>query len=222
MDKQTLEANIIAESHRPDKQPDLAAFIRRAEDRIARSLRAVEMLRPLTLTDAERLEIDSPKYRLPIDFLEDREIAVLRPAESFASAKDIPLDKVASSDLRYIRKNAPVRWYALKGDESGKIIEFRGIPSPETKIEGEYFTKVPRLVNSTDTNQILENHEGLYLSASLFELYRDTQDLELAQTQLDVFDDAVNTANALAGRYFGGTRLFGRKRTIGDTVGRSY
>lgn len=225
MDKQTLEVNIIAESHRPDKAPDLANFIRRTEDRIARSVRAIEMLRALLLTETERTEANSPIYKLPLDFLEDRELAIppaMPPFETFETPREKPLTKVASSDLRLIRLTGPVRWYALKGDADSPLIEFRGTPALDSEIHGEYFAKVPRLVNATDTNRLLENHESLYLAASMFELYRNTQDLKLAQAQLDIFDDTVNTLNALAGRFFGGTRFFGRRITIGDTVGRSY
>lgn len=223
MDKQTLETNVIAESHRSDKASEVPSFIRRAEDRIAREVRAVEMLRFLVLTDADRLVADSAAYRLPLTFLEDRAV-FLRQAidEGFEEFTARGLDKVTASDLATVRSNGPVRWYGLKGDDTSAIIEFRGTPSAEAIFDVEYFAKPARLVDATDTNRLLENHEALYLSATLFELFRNTQDLELAQGQLDVYTDAKNTVNELAGRYFGGTRLFGRKRVIGETAGSGY
>lgn len=223
MDKQTLEANVIAESHRSDKASEVPSFIRRAEDRIAREVRAVEMLRFLELTDAERLAADSPQYRLPLTFLEDRAVFLeFMEQEGFEEFPTRGLEKVAASDLSTVRMNGPPRWYALKGDDTSAIIEFRGRPGTGSIFQLEYFAKPARLENPTDTNRLLENHEALYLSATLFELFRNTQDLELAQGQLDVYTDAKNTVNELAGRYFGGTRLFGRRRVIGETAGSGY
>jgi hypothetical protein len=223
MDMQTLEANVIAESHRTDKASEVPSFIRRAEDRIAREVRAVEMLRFLELTEAERLVAYSPAYRLPLTFLEDRTVSLRQTAqEGFEDFTQRPLEKVTASDLWTVRSNGAVRWYALKGDDTSAIIEFRGNPAEDSIFDIEYFAKPARLVNPTDTNRLLENHEALYLSATLFELFRNVQDLELAQGQLDVYTDAKNTVNELAGRYFGGTRLFGRKRVIGETAGSGY
>lgn len=223
MDKQTLEANVIAESHREDKASEIPSFIRRAEDRIAREVRAVEMLRFLELTDADRLVADSPAYRLPLTFLEDRAVFLRQTVqEGFEEFTQKGLDKVAASDLNTVKRNGAVRWYALKGDDTSAIIEFRGVPGEESIFDIEYFARPARLVEATDTNRLLENHESLYLAATLFELFRNTQDLELAQGQLDVFTDAKDKLNELAGRYFGGTRLFGRKRVIGESAGSSY
>lgn len=223
MDKQTLEANVIAESHRSDKASEIPGFIRRAEDRIAREVRAVEMLRTVTLTDADRLVADSPAYRLPLTFLEDRVVALrVTTQEGFEEFTPRALDKVTSTDLMTIKRNGQPVWYALKADADGPIIEFRGVPGDDSIFDVEYFAKLDRLEDPTDTNLLLENHEALYLAATLFELFRNTQDVELAQGQLDVYTDAKNTINELAGRYFGGTRMFGRKRVIGETAGSGY
>lgn len=222
MDKQTLEANVIAESHRADKASEIGGFLRRAEDRIARSVRAVEMHRSQTITEIARIEAEKPSYRLANNFLEDRVVFNILPSEGFAFQKSPPLDKVALSDLGTINHMGSVKWYALRSDEVGPIIQFAGNPGLDAEFIVEYFGKLPRLTNPTDTNLLLENHEALYLHATLFELFRNIQDLELAQIQLDSFDDAVNTVNELAGRFFGGTRVFGRKRVIGDTAGSGY
>lgn len=218
MNLQTLKDNILSESHREDLKDNLDAFIRRAEGRIARSIRAIEMLRPLILGESDRIAAEQPGYRLPNDFLEDREIAL---ASDSVTLNQVRLKKIAASDLRLIRLNAPVRWYALKSDETGPIIEFRGNPGLNAEIRGEYFARLPALVNGSDTNQLLENHENIYLSAALFELYKHTQDLELAQAALDEFLNAADTIDQLAGRYLGGTQVFGRA-VIGTPAGGGY
>lgn len=219
MDLATLKTNILAESHRSDQESYLGDFIRRAEARIARTVRAIEMLKPLALTEADRTATDSPLYNLPSDFLEDREIAIVVDPDN--SSRAGLLQKCTASDLRLILESAPVGWYALRGSTSGPQIEFRGSPAEDSEINGEYYSRVPALVESTDTNLLLENHETLYLSAALFELYRKTQDFELAQAQLDIFTDSANKLDELAGRYLGGTRVFGRN-PIGTQCGGGY
>jgi hypothetical protein len=219
MDLQTLKDNIISESHRTDQESNLDGFIRRAESRIARTIRAIEMLKPLALVETDRTVADSPLYNLPSDFLEDREVAIAVDPDT--NSRSGTLQKCSVSDLRLISLSAPVGWYALRGSTSGPQIEFRGSPAEDSEINGEYFSRIPALVETTDTNLLLENHETLYLSAALFELYRNTQDFELAQAQLDIFTDAANNVDQLAGRYLGGTRVFGR-HPIGTQCGGGY
>lgn len=222
MDLQTLKANILSESHRENDSVQVAnldGYIRRAESRIARTIRAIEMLKPLALTEADRTEAESPLYNLPSDFLEDREIAIVVDPDN--SGRSGLLQKSSVADLRLIKSNAPVGWYALRGSTTGPQIEFRGVPAEDSEINGEYFSRVPALEDDSDTNLLLVNHESLYLSASLFELYQNTQDFELAQLQLDVFTDSAKMLDELAGRYLGGSRVFGRK-LIGTQCGGGY
>ena len=235
--KADLYTFITAESHRADLSAEFDNFIRRAEQRIAREVRAVEMIQHTVLDDGDRIG-ESCTFELPLDFLED--ISIIYGSD------DIPLEaqhgngkpitnKLTMHDIFSKSECGPVNSYALtstdSGDSSGggpKII-FKGKPplyDPEVDLFN-FFTVIyyarPLALTAEDSeNNILTNHETLYISASLFELYRHTQDLELAQAQLDVFADAATKLNAQAGRFIGGTRMHGNQRTIGNPVTRSY
>lgn len=114
-----------------------------------------------------------------------------------------------------------------EGSETGPLLIVRGNPPMsdedyDTLIKVIYFSAPRALTTSASTNKLLENHEELYLSSCLFELYQHTQDLELAQGQLDIFENTKEELNAQAGRFLGGTRFGGRKYTIGGKVSTSY
>jgi hypothetical protein len=84
-------------------------------------------------------------------------------------------------------------------------VEFRANPAAESEIEFEYFARPTALAEDSDTNRLLDSHESVYLHAALFALYSWTQDLELAQSALDTWTNAVDTLNEQAGRFLGGS-----------------
>jgi hypothetical protein len=112
--------------------------------------------------------------------------------------------------------------YYMRGTSTAWQMEFRAVPGTDAEIELEYFARPAALADDADTNRLLEAHEGVYLHAALFQLYKHTQDLELAQAELDTWTDAVGKLNEQAGRYLGGTQI-SRGMNLGHVrIGGSY
>lgn len=192
MDYAALQAAIIDEAHRPDLTAKAPEFIKRAEDFIARKVRAAEMIAHAEITDAER--IGDNVFSLPDDFLEAR--ALWAPS---VQGRERWLEQRSLSEIRRLPLAFHVQWYAVSGDR----IEFRGNPSESVEIDLEYFARPAALEDDADTNALLANHEELYVAAGCFYLFRYTQDLELAQAHLDSFTDTVEGVNEQAGRHLG-------------------
>lgn len=187
-----LRSAVLDEAHRPDLTLKAAEFVKRAEDMIARRLRAAEMIAHADIGDADRL--DETVFALPSDFLEAR--ALWAPG---VAGRKTWLEQRSLADIKRMPLAWSVQWYAVSGDR----IEFRGNPSETAVIELEYFARPAPLVDDADENILLTQHEELYLAGACFYLYRYTQDLELAQAHLDSFNDAVETLNEQAGRHLG-------------------
>lgn len=190
-----LRQAVIDETHRSDLTADVPKFIKRAEDLIARRLRAAEMIAHGTITDADRVNPGEPVFALPEDFLEARALWV----PSDGGTRERWVEQRSLSEIRRLPLTARVVWYAVSGDR----IEFRGNPSDSLTIDIEYFARPAALEDDADTNALLNNHEELYLAGACFYLHRFTQDLELAQAHLDSFTDTVEGLNEQAGRHLG-------------------
>jgi len=194
----TLKTQILGDAHRPGLGDSKAAdFVRRAEGMIARQLRAAEMITRVDITDSDRVTADEGIYTLPTDFLEVRSIHL---------SDDNKLEPVSLAELRRVSGSAAVRHFSIL---SPTEIEFRGVPSDTQTMELIYFARPAALSASDDSNQILINHEAIYLHAGLAALYEYTQDRELMQDQLDALGLAVETLNEQAGRMIGGANTFG-------------
>lgn len=192
----TLKTQILEDAHRPNLTTKVDDFIRHAEGMIARRLRCSEMITRADITDSDRVTVDEGFFTLPSDFLEDRALFL-------EGSPQIRLEKTSISELRTLRTSAPVRYYGIIGKSE---IEFRGVPSDTATLELIYFARPAAFSDDADTNDILTNHEIIYLAGALNALFAYTQDRELAADAGNVFLDAVETLNEQAGRAFGGTR----------------
>lgn len=189
----TLKTRILADSHRTDLGDAKAAdFVAGAEGVIARRLRAAEMSTRVTLTDSDRVTVDTGIFTLPSDFLEER---IIRRSDG------CKLDKKGLSELRSMAGSQPVAWYAPL---SKTEIEFRGIPSTTETMELLYFARPAAFSNDADFNSLLVDHETIYIAAGRSALYEFTQDLELGQVQGQIAADAIEALNEQAGRLLGG------------------
>ena len=192
----TLKTQILEDAHRPGLTSKVDDFVRHAEGMIARRLRCTEMITRVDLTDSDRVTAGEGFFTLPSDFLEDRSLYL-------EGSPQVRLEKTSLSELRTLSTSAPVRYYGIVSDDE---IEFRGIPSDTATLELIYFARPAAFSADGDTNEILTNHEIIYLAGALNALYAYTQDRELAADAGNVFLDAVETLNEQAGRAFGGTR----------------
>lgn len=183
-----LKTAIANYSHRSDLTSDIPGFIRLCEGMIRRELNAYELTATLDEDDRDADGV----YNLPSTLLQVRAVYT----------DDAPNGalNVGVNQLRSIASNSPVIWYSVIGDQ----IELRGVPATDAEIEIRYFGHPAALSADGDTNDLLTNHEGLYLYGSLFYLYQFTQDLALAQGALDTFNDIKDKLNEQHARKIGG------------------
>lgn len=192
----TLKTQILADGHRTDLSDSKAAdFVRQAEGVIARRLRCAEMLTRATIDETDR--VSSGIYTLPTNCLEVAQIW---------TSDDRELTKIGLSELRkYSASIDPKFFCPLSSSE----IEFRGVPGTDAELEALYFARPTALSGASDTNDILTNHETIYLHAGLSALHTYSQDLELAQVAAGIAEAAIETLNEQAGRLLAGGRAEG-------------
>lgn len=198
MDRSELIAAALDEAHRSDLSTQAAGFLRNAEGMIARRLRATEILSTYNITDSDRTGTDEPTFTLPTGFLAARAIWI--PTED---GRHVELEAKSLYELRRMSSGAAVSWYAVRG----ATVEFRGTPGASDVMEMDFYKRPDALVNDTDTNDLLDNHEEIYVSAFLFFLHRHAQDFETAQGYLDSFDAAVKALNEASAHKVGGSSI---------------
>lgn len=195
MIRSELVTLILGESHRSDLAANVGDFIRGAEGMIARNVRATEIIETYTLTDSDRTVAGAATYVLPSGFLAARALWI--PS---TDGRSIELESKSLFELRRLSSGASVSWYAIRGAN----VEFRGTPAESAEIELDYYNRPAPLLLDTDTNDLLDEHEELYVSASLFFLHRYAQDFETAQGYLDSFNAAYKSLNEAAAHKIGG------------------
>lgn len=184
-----LRADIVSDSKRSDLFTETPRFIRLAEGLIRRDLTAYELT--ATLTDADR--VTDGVYTLPTGFQQDRSVHVVgRTARA--------LNRVSANQSRVYEPSADVVQYTIHGDGT---IEFRGVPSESDTFDLRYFG-MPEPLETTATNALLTDHEGLYLSGALYYLYMNEQSTELAGAQAQTFDAIMERINEMMKRRLGG------------------
>lgn len=191
--KADLRTAIISDSHRSDLTTDVDRFIRLAEGMIRRDLTAYEL--SATLTDADRVATSSPVYVLP-----DR-LAILRRVQPTTQRRG--LTRIAVDAIGAYAETDRVHSYAQFDDR----IEIRGNPATGSEFTVNYYGTPAPLENDADTNELLTDHESLYQSGAMFYLYLNTQDRELANDQLDIFNGVMATLNEAYSRKIGGAKV---------------
>ena len=150
--------------HDSDSQVEL--FIELARAKINRKLSTMEMTCVATAVGIQ----NQNDYELPVDWNGAREVSVdgtvveLRGASAFTTSLN-----------RNINVATPM-WYTVR---AGKI-RFSCAPGADATIELAYYRKVPKLVEDTDTNWLLNEHPDCWLYAAVAEGYIYIMDEERA------------------------------------------
>jgi hypothetical protein len=187
----TLQTAVLTISKRPTLTTEVVECIRRCEGRLRRELIAYELQATLAEVDRSSGGI----YTAPAYCLQVQDIFT-----TDALSRSYPLENVGRVNIRGLVATAPVLHFA----HYQSVIEFRGVPATDQEMTVNYFGH-PAPLATTDTNALLDDHEGLYIAGALFELYSDyTEDLELAQAQLDKFNHDIDELNKAIGRKLGG------------------
>lgn len=191
MNYKELQAAIISDTHRPDLAGEVPRFIRLAEGLIRRDLRAYELT--ATLADADRVVAGEGIYSLPGRVLDIRSVHVV-------GRQGDGLQRVMPGYIRRLDATAAVMQYTQYGDNT---IEFRGIPSAADSFLVRYFG-TPAPLADTAENELLTDHEGLYMAGAKFYLFNHEQNRELAQDEARVFDAIMERINETMSRKIGG------------------
>jgi len=188
-----LKQAILDDTHRADLSPHVARFVRQCEGRIRRDL--VGYLVSTTLTDSDR--VSAGLFSLPARLLQVRHII---PQGRQGDA----LTRVAPGQIRRLDSSADVVQYCQNGDNT---IEFRGNPGSSDVFDILYFGTPTPFSADGDENELLTDHETLYMSGGKFFLYLHTQDRELASDELEIFNSVIETLNEQIARKIGGANV---------------
>ncbi len=194
MNKGELRTAIIQDTHRPDLQTLIDRFIRQGEGMIRRQVTAYPQ-------NAELIETNRVKegiYTLPVG------VQMIRTLYWTGLRTGIGLARVTPDVINNTAKEFDPSVYA---QYSATTIDIRGIPPANSTFRLDYLGMPPPLVSDTDTNDLLRDHETLYMAGAKFYVYLHTQDRELAQDELDIFNGVAKTLNEQTDRALGGTEV---------------
>lgn len=185
-----LKTAILDDTHRADLSAHVERFIRQCEGMIRRDLRAY--LINATLTDTDR--VSEGLYNVPGRLLEVRDIKL-------QGRQGDGLVRVSPGQIRRLDLTSDVVQYTQNGDHT---IEFRGNPSATDIFDILYYGTPAPFTSDVDVNDLLTDHETLYMAGSKMYLYLHTQDKELAADELTLFNSVVDALNEQVGRQTGG------------------
>lgn len=188
-----LKQAILDDTHRPDLATHVARFVRQCEGLIRRDLQGY--LLSTTIPDGFR--VSDGLYNLPARVLDVRHI-------SLQGRQGDALQRVAPGQIRRLDATADVLQYCMNGDGT---IEFRGVPGTADVFDILYFGTPTPFVSDTDENDLLMDHETLYMAGSKFFAYLHTQDRELARDELEIFNGVIETLNEQVARKIGGANV---------------
>jgi hypothetical protein len=162
--------------------------------------RTLKYALPLTVTldDDDRDSTSTGVYDLPSTL---HTVRAVHTTDS--NSNSYALEQVSLADIRTLPASASALKFCVVGD----TIEVRGIPGVDTELELHYMGYPAAFSDDSDTNDLLTNHETIYVSGSRFFLYKHTQDLELAQGELDTFTAAIESLNEQRARKLGGATI---------------
>ena len=188
-----LKTAILADTHRADLSTHVDRFIRQCEGLIRRDLTGY--LVSTTITDSDR--VSGGVYSLPVRLLQIRHI-------SLQGRQGDSLDRVAPAQIRRLDTSADVVQYCQNGDST---IEFRGTPGTTDVFDILYYGSPATFSSDSDENELLTDHETLYMAGAKFFLYLHTQDRELANDELDIYNGVIDTLNEQIARKIGGANV---------------
>lgn len=195
MNYSDLKTFVLADAHREDLSSEVAGFIRRAEGMIRRQLIGYEL--SATLDEDDRVALGV--YTLPSTVLQIRTITGTYGGEEYR------LTDAGLSNIKNLPDDIVPMYYAVRAN----TVEFRGVPGTDAAFTVNYFGHPAAFASDTDENDLLTDHEEVYIAASQFYLYLHTQDRELANDSFSRFEDAIEKLNEATARKIGGGSTVG-------------
>ena len=206
----TLKTEIGLVSKRAALTTEITSCVRRCEGMIKRKLLGYELRETLTESDRSSEGV----YAEPTGCLFVQHIFT-----EDANDRSYEIERVGHANIKQLKKSSLPLHYA----HYESVIEFRGSPATDKSMICHYIGHPVVFSSDGDTNVLLDEHEDIYISGSLFQLYSGyTEDLELAQAQLDIFSDAIDTLNDSIRRKLGGGIVAGGYNLGNLHSGRGY
>lgn len=188
-----LKQAILDDTHRADLSTHVARFVRQCEGMIRRDLTAY--LINTTLTDSDR--VSDGLYNVPGRLLVVRDIKL-------QGRQGDGIVRVSPGQIRRLDATADVVQYCQNGDGT---IEFRGVPGAADVFDLLYYGTPAPFVDDADENDLLTDHETLYMAGSKFFLYQHTQDRELAADEAQLYNGIISDLNEQISRKISGAAV---------------
>jgi len=163
-----LKTRALADSHREDFDTIVENFIAEGEALIETRLEAYPL--EIQMDDLDR---DENVYTIPAS-----RVSLIRHV--YVSGYELPLTQSDESTVGLsIAANSSVpTTYAVRPNG---VLAFGGNPATDAIITVHFFGMPARLVDDTDTNDLLEDYPQLYIEAAQVYIYKRAQDYESAQ-----------------------------------------
>ncbi len=185
-----LQADVASWSAKSNLTAQIPTFIRLAEARVARKVRALEM----QVNDPALVIPDTGSVALPTGFLGFRSVAISVSAGLTSSPEInyVPPDvfhelQISSNQIRGIETDS---YFTI---ESSNLLVS---PAPGTgttiELNVTYWQRFAELTALNTTNWLLTNHFDIYLHATLAELYNFLMDTEQELKYRGLYNDAVD------------------------------
>lgn len=181
-------------SNRTDTSAWIGDVVGMAENLIAQKVRATEMVTAVVIDEDDRSS--GAVYTLPSNYLGTRSLY------GTYSSVEYPVNIVSLGELRTYKASVPPYFASTYGYS----LEFRGTPDTDSAFDLLYYARPAAMSSDSDAPLLLTNHPNLYIHAGLHYVHLKTQDLELANSHKDLFEDAQMSVNALASEQRGGSR----------------
>ena len=196
-DYAALQADLLVAGKRPDYAgAKVQRFIAEGEVRIREKCEGYPL--STTLTDANRSGVTSGIYTLP----NPTRIVQVRHVIPLSNAGTAPLDAADETLVAVHGSDSNVSMYCLRPD--GTLV-IAGVPGAGVTYSVNYIG-LPVELAITSTNQLLTDHQLLYLNAALISLHRETREPDIAQFCSNEFNDLVANINRKIKKLLGAPR----------------
>lgn len=188
--KAQLRQMILDETHKNYVSADIDRYIAQAEQLIATRLETYPL--EYTLTDADRVTIGGAVYNLPANV---RNVRYIHTA-------DYPLDQVDENIVADNATSSNVLCFAVRP----KTVVLAGTPGTGSTFLLQYFGLPAALAADSDTNNLLNSNQALYIEAAAMYVFNRAQDYESAGNAFERFKTLCDEINRWTKKLIGGAR----------------
>ena len=183
-----LKASIKSRSKRNDiSDANLTDYIQQAEATFYNNPTAPLRIRAMEARATASADITSRFLALPDDFLQMRRLKLNDP---FSGGRDTDVEYLAPEQMPLSNLTQIPCYFTVTTQ-----LEFNSTPDQAYTVEMQYIKKIAALSDSATTNTILTDHPNIYLFGSLWALFQDAMEGDVAEYFKDQFYQAIAGAN---------------------------